>query len=77
MFLYYYLQWTDRKVVVPMEQKLETFYTLRNDETKQWRNYAKWAEEQSSNCATAGDWERQNWKLTAFQICKWGPKSGN
>jgi len=33
MFLYYYLQGTDRKVVVPMEQKLETFYTLGNDET--------------------------------------------
>lgn len=36
---------------------------------RQWRNYAKWAEEWSSDCATAGDWERQNWKLTAFQIC--------
>jgi len=40
MFFNYYLQGTDRNVVVPMEQKLETFYRLRNDETM-----PKWAEE--------------------------------
>jgi hypothetical protein len=40
MFFYYYLQGTDRKVVVPMEQKLETFYRLGNEETM-----PKWAEE--------------------------------
>jgi hypothetical protein len=40
MFSYYYLQGTDRKVVVLMEQKLETFYMLGNDEIM-----PKWAEE--------------------------------
>jgi hypothetical protein len=40
MFFCYYLQGTDRKVIVTMEQKLETFYRLGNDET-----IPKWAEE--------------------------------
>jgi hypothetical protein len=40
VFFYYYLQGTERNVVVQMEQKLETFYSPGNDETM-----PKWAEE--------------------------------
>jgi len=44
----------------------------------QWRNYTKMGRRiELWPCYCWWLRERQKWKLTACQICKWGPKSKN